>query len=99
VGNSNTLGFYWLIISHLEAFFLKERVNVCDNLHNINRTGAFLKFEMNARQRNTFSTLALKIGTVFLTTALRKTEATPRSADQLPQKQGKERVFNLAMFA
>jgi hypothetical protein len=34
-----------------------------------------------------------------LTAALRKTEATSRSADQLPQKQGKERVFNLGMFA
>jgi hypothetical protein len=74
-----------MIISHFEAFFLKERVNVCDNLHNINRTRAFLKFEMNARQRNTLSALALKIGTTFLTAALRKTEITPRSADQLPQ--------------
>jgi hypothetical protein len=49
--------------------------------------------------RQTFSTLVLKIGTTFLTAGLRKTEATARSADQLPQYQGKERVFNLAMFA
>jgi hypothetical protein len=39
---------------------------------------------MVARQRNILSTLVLKIGTIFLTAALRKTEATPRSADQLP---------------
>jgi hypothetical protein len=62
-------------------------------------TRAFLKFKMAARQRNTVSTLVLKNGTTFLTAALRKTEATSRSADQLPQQQGKERVFNLAMFA
>jgi hypothetical protein len=54
---------------------------------------------MAARQRNILSTLALKSGTIFLTAALSKTEATLRSADQLPQQQGKERVFNLAMFA
>jgi hypothetical protein len=40
---------------------------------------------MAARQRNTFSTLVLKIGTTLLTAALRQTEATPRSAEQLPQ--------------
>jgi hypothetical protein len=40
---------------------------------------------MAARQRNIFSTLALKMGTIFLTAALRKTEATPRSAEQLKQ--------------
>jgi hypothetical protein len=34
---------------------------------------------------NTFLTLVLKIGTTFLTAALRKTEAIPRSAQQLPQ--------------
>jgi hypothetical protein len=51
----------------------------------INRTRAFLKFKMAARQRNTFSTLVLKIGTTFLTAAFHKTEATPRSAQQLPQ--------------
>jgi hypothetical protein len=51
----------------------------------INRTHAFLKFKMSARQRNTFSTLVLKIGTTFFTAALRKTEATARSAEQLPQ--------------
>jgi hypothetical protein len=56
---------------------------------------------MAARQRNTrtFSTLVLKIGTTFLTAALLKTEDTPRSADQLPQYQGKELLFNLAVFA
>jgi hypothetical protein len=52
-----------------------------------------------AASRETISTLVLKIGTTFLTAALRKTEATPRTAHQLPQQQGKERVFNLAMFA
>jgi hypothetical protein len=51
----------------------------------INRTRAFRKFKMAARQTNTFSTLVLKIGTTFLTAALRKTEDTPHSADQLPQ--------------
>jgi di/tricarboxylate transporter len=54
---------------------------------------------MAARQRYTFSTLVLKIGTIFLTAALSKTEATPRSAEQLAQQQGKEPVFNLAMFS
>jgi phosphoribosyl-dephospho-CoA transferase len=54
---------------------------------------------MAARQRNTFSTIVIKIGTNFLTAALRKTEVTARSAEQLPQNQGKERVFNLAKFA
>jgi hypothetical protein len=96
VGNSNKLGLYWPITSYFEAFFLKERMNISDNLHElrishriflaiINRTSAFLKFKIAARHRNTFSTLVLKIGTTFLTAALRKTEATPRSADQLPQ--------------
>jgi hypothetical protein len=32
-----------------------------------------------------FLDLVLKIGTTFLTAALRKTEATPRSDEQLPQ--------------
>jgi hypothetical protein len=54
---------------------------------------------MAARQRNILSTIVLKVGTIFLTAARRKTEATPRSPEQLPQQQGKERVFNLAMFA
>jgi hypothetical protein len=96
VGNSNTLGLYWLVISYVEAIFLKERINISDSLHKlrishrmylaiINRTRAFLKFKMAARQRNTFSTLVLKIGTTFLTAALRKTEAIARSAEQLPQ--------------
>jgi hypothetical protein len=49
----------------------------------INRTHAFLKFKMAARQIF-LSTLVLKIGTTFLTAALRKTEAIPHSADQLP---------------
>jgi hypothetical protein len=91
VGNTNTLGLYWLTISYFEAFFLKERMNISDSLHKLrishgmsfsryNRTRAFLKFKMAARQ-----TLVLKIGTTFLTAALRKTAATPRSADQLPQ--------------
>jgi hypothetical protein len=46
---------------------------------------------MAARQEYILSTLVLKIGTILLTAALRKTEATPRSAEQFPQKQGKER--------
>jgi hypothetical protein len=54
---------------------------------------------MAARQRNILSTLVLKSGTTFLTAALRKTEVTPRPADQLPQYPGKERGFNLVMFA
>jgi hypothetical protein len=54
---------------------------------------------MAARQRNTFSILVLKIGTTFLIAAHHKTEVTARSAEQLPQQQGKERVFSLAMFA
>jgi hypothetical protein len=54
---------------------------------------------MAARQRNIHSTPVLKRGTILLTAALRKTVDTPRSADQLPQKQVKERVFSLAMFA
>jgi hypothetical protein len=54
---------------------------------------------MAARQRNILSSLVLKIGTTFFTAALRKTEATPRSVDQLPQYQGKEHVFSLSMFA
>jgi hypothetical protein len=40
---------------------------------------------MAARQRNILSILALESGTIFLTAALRKMEATARSADQLPQ--------------
>jgi hypothetical protein len=85
-----------LIISYFEAFFLKGRMNITDSLHKlrifttcllaiINRTHAFLKFKMAARQRSTFLTLVLKIGTNFLTAAPRKMEATPRSAEQLPQ--------------
>jgi hypothetical protein len=96
VGNSNTLGLYWLITSYVEAFFFKERMNISDSLHKlriftgcllaiINRTRAFLKFKMAARQRTTLSTLELKIGTTFLTAAHRKMEATARSAEQLPQ--------------
>jgi hypothetical protein len=54
---------------------------------------------MAAGQINILSTLVLKIGTIFLTAALRKTEVTAHSAEQLPQQQGKERVFSLAMFA
>jgi hypothetical protein len=33
VGNSNTLGLYWMIISYFEAFFFKERMNISDSLH------------------------------------------------------------------
>jgi hypothetical protein len=96
VGNSNTLGLYSLIISYVEAFFLRERMNISDSLHKLRISHRmsfnhykqkflkFLKFKMAARQRNTFWTLVLKIGTTFLTAALRKTEAAPRSAEQLP---------------
>jgi hypothetical protein len=35
VGNSNTLGLYCLIISYVEAFFLKERMNISDSLHKL----------------------------------------------------------------
>jgi hypothetical protein len=35
VGNSNTLGLHWLITSYFEAFFLKERMNISDNLHKL----------------------------------------------------------------
>jgi len=35
VGNSNTLGLYWLITSYFEAFFLKERMNISDSLHKL----------------------------------------------------------------
>jgi hypothetical protein len=93
VGNSNTLGLYWLIISYVEAFFLKERMNILDSLHKlrISHRKSFSYYKQNTRVSKfqdgckTFSTLVLKIGTTFLTAALCKTEATPRSADQLPQ--------------
>jgi hypothetical protein len=95
VGNSNTLGLYWLIISYVEAFLLKEWTTLIAFINwefltwcllaIINRTHAFLKFKMAARQKSTFSTIVLKIGTTFLTPAPRKTEATARSAEQLPQ--------------
>jgi ACT domain-containing protein len=96
VGNSNTLGLYWLAISYFEAFFLKERMDISDSLHKlrISRWMSFSHYKQNrcvspfkmaARQRNTFLALVLKIGTTFLTAALRKTEATPRSAEQLSQ--------------
>jgi hypothetical protein len=52
VGNSNTLGLYWLITSYLEAFFLKERMNTSDSLYKLgisHRTRAFLKFKMAAK--------------------------------------------------
>jgi hypothetical protein len=71
-------------------------MNISDSVHQpriltgcllaiISGIRAFLKFKMAARQRNILSTLVLKSGTIFLTAALRKTEATARSADQLPQ--------------
>jgi hypothetical protein len=98
VRNSDTLGLYWLIISYVEAIFLKERMNISDSLHKLrishrmsfshykqNTCLFFFKFKMAAKQRDTFSTLVLKIGTTFLTAALLKTEAIPRSAEQLPQ--------------
>jgi hypothetical protein len=57
VGNSNTLGLYWMITTYFEASFLKERLNISDSLYKlrisllaiINRTHAFLKFKMAAR--------------------------------------------------
>jgi hypothetical protein len=73
-------------------------MNISDSLHKlrISHRMSFSHYNQNtcvffsnlrraARQGNTFSTLLLKVGTLFLTAALRKTEATPRSADQLPQ--------------
>jgi succinyl-CoA synthetase beta subunit len=85
-----------LIIPYFEAFFVKERMNISDSLHKmrISHRMSFSHYKQNtcvsqikmaARQTNTFSTLVLKVGTIFLTAALRKTEATPRSAEQLPQ--------------
>jgi hypothetical protein len=35
VENSNTLGLYWLNISYVEAFFLRERMNISDSLHKL----------------------------------------------------------------
>jgi hypothetical protein len=35
VGNSNTLGLYWLITYYFEAFFLKERMNISDSLYKL----------------------------------------------------------------
>jgi hypothetical protein len=90
VGHSNILGLCWLIISYFEAFFLKGRMNISDSLHKLrisHRTSFSVLFS-NLRwlqDRNILSTLVLTIGTTFLAAALRKTEATPRSADQLPQ--------------
>jgi hypothetical protein len=84
-----------LIISYFEAFFLKVRMNISAFINlelltgcllaTIHRTDAFLKFKMAARQINILLTLVLKGGTIFVAAALSKTEATPRSADQLPQ--------------
>jgi hypothetical protein len=64
-------------------------MNISDRVHKprilagcllaiINGTHAFLKFKMAARQRNILSTLVLRSGTIFLTAALRKMEATAR---------------------
>jgi hypothetical protein len=44
---------------------------------------------MAARQINILSTLVLKSGAIFLTAALRKTEATPRSAINCHNNRGK----------
>jgi hypothetical protein len=63
VGNSNTLGLYWLITSYFEAFFLKERKKERTSLIAfiswefltgsflaiINRTRAYLNFKLAAR--------------------------------------------------
>jgi hypothetical protein len=89
---------------------MKEGMNISDSLHKLRishrmsfshykQNTCVSQFKMAARQRNTFSTLVLKIGTTFLTAALRKTGVTARSAEQLPQYQRKERVFILDMFA
>jgi hypothetical protein len=93
VGNSNTLGLYWLITSYFEAFFLKERMNISDNLHKlkISHRISFSHYKQNTCLSQiqdgckSFSTLILKIGTTSLTAPIRKTEATPRSAEQLPK--------------
>jgi hypothetical protein len=83
------MGLYWLITSYFEAFFLKERMNISDSLYKlrISHRMSFSHYKQNTRVSQiedgckTFSTLVLKIGTTFLTAALCKTEATPRSAD------------------
>jgi hypothetical protein len=87
------MGLYWLITSYIEAFFLKERINISDSLHKlrISHRMSFSHCKQNtcvAQIKDgckTFPTLILKIGTTFLAAALRKTEATHRSAEQLPQ--------------
>jgi hypothetical protein len=68
-------------------------MNIPDNLHKlrISHRMFFSHYKQNTCLSQiydgckTFSTLVLKIGTTFLTAALRKTEVIPRSADQLPQ--------------
>jgi hypothetical protein len=72
------------LIAFINWEFLTGRLSAI-----INRTRAFLNFKMAARRRNILSTLVLKSGTTFLTAALRKTEVTPRSADQLHNNKGK----------
>jgi hypothetical protein len=85
-----------LIISYFEAFFLKETMNISDSLHKlrISHRMSFSHYKQEhvrfsnlrwLQDRNIFSTLVLKTGTTFLTAALPNTEATPRTADQLPQ--------------
>jgi hypothetical protein len=68
-------------------------MNISDNLHKlrISHRMSFSHYKQNTcvsqieDGRKTFSTLILKIGTTFLTAALRKTEVTPHSAEQLPK--------------
>jgi hypothetical protein len=48
VGNSNTLGLYWLITSYFEAFFLKERMNVSDSSHRM----SFSHYKQHVRFSN-----------------------------------------------
>jgi hypothetical protein len=46
-----TLRLYWLITSYVEAFFLKERMNISDNLHKlrISRRMSFSHYKQNTR--------------------------------------------------
>jgi hypothetical protein len=68
-------------------------MNISDSLHKlrISHRMSFSHYKQNTCVSQiqdgckNFSTLVLKIGTTFLTAALRKTEVTPRSAEQLSQ--------------
>jgi hypothetical protein len=83
-------------IIYFEAFFLTERMIVSDSLHKlrISHRMSFSHYKQNTcvsqfkwlQGREILPRLVLKIRTIFLTAALSKTEATPRSTEQLPQQ-------------